>query len=68
MRVKSDSVKYFKAKGLDLGNNYEDYENSEEAKKLLPDKGIVETLYAIKECDKERDMEFFFKYRKLRGL
>ena len=60
MRVKSDRVKYFKAKGLDLGNNYEDYENSEEAKKLLPDKGIVETLYAIKkECDKERDMEFF---------
>lgn len=38
MRVKSDRVKYFKAKGLDLGNNYEDYENSEEAKKLLPDK------------------------------
>lgn len=60
MRVKSDRVKYFKTKGLDLGSNYEDYENSEEAKKLLPDKGIVETLYAIKkECDKERDMEFF---------
>lgn len=60
MRVKSDRVKYFKTKGLDLGSNYEDYENSDEAKKLLPDKGIVETLYAIKkECDKERDMEFF---------
>lgn len=60
MRVKSDRVKYFKTKGLDLGSNYEDYENSEEAKELLPDKGIVETLYAIKkECDKERDMEFF---------
>ena len=60
MRVKSDRVEYFKTKGLDLGSNYEDYENSEEAKKLLPDKGIVETLYAIKkECDKERDMEFF---------
>lgn len=60
MIVKSDRVKYFKTKGLDLGSNYEDYENSEEAKKLLPDKGIVETLYAIKkECDKERDMEFF---------
>lgn len=60
MRVKSDRVKYFKTKGLDLGSNYEDYENSEEAKKLLPDKGIVETLYAIKkECDKERDMKFF---------
>lgn len=60
MIVKSDRVKYFKTKGLDLGSNYEDYENSEEAKKLLPDKGIVETLYAIKkECDKERDMKFF---------
>ena len=58
--VKSDRVKYFKAKGLDLGNNYEDYENSEEAKKLLPDKELVETLYTIKkECDKEMDMEFF---------
>lgn len=60
MRVKSDRVKYFKAKGLDLGNNYEDYENSEEAKKLLPDKELVETVYTIKkECDKEMDMEFF---------
>lgn len=59
-RIKSDRVKYFKAKGLDLGNNYEDYENSEEAKKLLPDKELVETLYTIKkECDKEMDMEFF---------
>ena len=58
--VKSDRVKYFKAKGLDLGNNYEDYENSEEAKKLLPDKELVETLYTIKkECDKEMNMEFF---------
>jgi len=28
--VKSDRVKYFKAKGLDLGNNYEDYEKSAE--------------------------------------
>lgn len=60
VRVKSDRVKYFKAKGLDLGNNYVDYENSEEAKKLLPDKELVETLYTIKEkCDKEMDMEFF---------
>ena len=60
LRVKSDRVKYFKAKGLDLGNNYEDYENSEEAKKLLPDKELVETLYTIKkDCDKEMDMEFF---------
>lgn len=59
-RIKSDRVKYFKAKGLDLGNNYEDYENSEEAKNLLPDKELVETLYTIKkECDKEMDMEFF---------
>lgn len=60
MRVKSDRVKYFKTKGLDLGSNYEDYENSEEAKKLLPDKELVETLYTIKkDCDKEMDMEFF---------
>lgn len=60
MRVKSDRVKYFKTKGLDLGSNYEDYENSEEAKKLLPDKELVETLYTIQEeCDKEMDMEFF---------
>lgn len=60
MRVKSARIKYFKAKGLDLGNNYEDYENSEEAKKLLPDKELVETLYKIKkDDDKEMDMEFF---------
>ena len=60
MRVKSDRVKYFKAKGLDLGNNYEDYENSEEAKKLLPDKELVETVYTIKkECDKEMTWSSF---------
>ena len=59
-RVKSDRIKYFCAKGLDLGNNYEDYENSEEAKKLLPDPKLVEKLYAIQEeCDREKDMEFF---------
>lgn len=61
MQVKLDRIKYYKAKGLDLGNNYEDYENSEEAKKLLPDKELVETLFTIKEeCDKEMNMEFFF--------
>ena len=60
LQIKSDRIKYFKAKGLDLGENYEDYENSEEAKKLLPEKELVETLYTIKEeCDKEMDMEFF---------
>ena len=59
-QIKSTRIKYFKAKGLDLGDNYEAYENSEEAKKLLPDQERVESIYKIKdECDKEMDMEFF---------
>lgn len=58
--VKMDRIKYFQARGLDLGNNYDAYENSAEAKKLFPSKELAETLYTIKEeCNKEMDMEFF---------
>lgn len=59
--IKNNRIKYFKLKGLDLGDNYEDYANSEEAKKLLPDKEVVAKICQIKkECDREKEMEFFF--------
>ena len=36
--IKKERINYFKALGLDLGNNYDDYMKSEEAKKLIPSK------------------------------
>lgn len=61
IRIKNNRIKYFKLKGLDLGDDYETYENSEEAKKLLPDKQLVKKICQIKkECNREKEMEFFF--------
>lgn len=35
--IKRKRIEYFKSKGIDLGNNYEDYLNSQEAQKIKPD-------------------------------
>ena len=59
-QIKQARMKYFKNKGLDLGDNYELYEKSDEAKKLIPKPEIVEKLYEIKQkCDEEKEEEYF---------
>ena len=42
--IKENRIRYFKSRGLDLGNNYEAYEENDEAKKLMPDSELVEKL------------------------
>lgn len=39
-RIRESRITYFKELGLDLGNNYDDYINNEQAKKLIPSKAL----------------------------
>ncbi len=60
LSAKRERIRYFKSMGLDLGDDYEEYQKSEEAKKLIPDKDLVKEVARIKEeCKQEKDQEFF---------
>lgn len=53
-------IQYFKACGLDLGYEYSAYENSKEAKKLIPPSELVEKIKATREkFGKEVQLEYF---------
>lgn len=53
-------IQYFKSMGLDLGDEYEAYQKSEEAQKLIPDKDLVKEVLRIKEeCKNAEKREFF---------
>lgn len=59
-QIKQARINYFRNKGLDLGDNYELYEKSDEAQKLIPNPEIVEELYETKQkCDEEKEEEYF---------
>lgn len=58
--IKENRIRYFKSRGLDLGNNYEAYEENDEAKKLMPDSELVENLEKIyEECEKDKEIEYY---------
>ena len=60
--LKEKRVKYFKAKGLDLGDDYSAYENSEETKKIIPSKEFVKKIIETKEkSDKDKNKEFLLE-------
>lgn len=60
LSAKRARIKYFKRMGLDLGDDYDSYQKSEEAKKLIPDKDLVKEVARIKkECKQAKDREFF---------
>lgn len=60
LSAKEKRIKYLKSIGLDLGDDYEKYQKSEEAKKLSPDKDLVKEVSRIKEkCKQAKDREFF---------
>ena len=42
--IKNDRISYLKKNGIDLGDNYEDYLNSEEARKIWPSSERVDKL------------------------
>lgn len=46
--IKEERIKYFKIIGLDLGDNYDDYLKSEEARKLTPSKEGIERFIKSK--------------------
>ena len=68
--VKNKRVKFFKLKGLDLGDDYSAYENSEEAKKLIPNQEFVEKIIEIKKqndiATQNEILEKTSNYRKCR--
>ena len=42
--IEGNRIEYFKSLGIDLGNEYEAYEKSDECKKLIPDKEYIDRL------------------------
>lgn len=53
-------VEYFKACGLNLGFDYSSYENSEDAKKLIPPVEVVKKVKAIREkYGKDTELKYF---------
>ena len=56
-RVKENRIKYFKSKGIDLGNDYEPYEKSEECQKIKPSFEIAEKIKERRETYKKRIIE-----------
>lgn len=60
--IREKRIKYFKLKGLDLGDDYIQYENSEEAIKIWPNEELVKSILEINDiCKKENEKEFFLK-------
>lgn len=61
-KIRKNRIQYFKLKGLDLGEEYDSYEKSEEAIRLWPDKEVLKIIADIdRKCSKERDTEFLLK-------
>lgn len=58
--ILSNRIKYFKIHGIDLGNDYNAYINSEEAKKIWPSEEIAERFIKSKnEILNRRNIEFY---------
>lgn len=63
--IKSDRIDYFRACGIDLGSNYEEYLNSEEAKKVWPSTERIDKLIEEKEKNEEKcEQEIFNNTRR----
>lgn len=48
-KIIKDRINYFKARGLDLGNNYQDYVDSELAQKMWPSDADILQITSIRE-------------------
>ncbi|MBR2678237.1 MAG: hypothetical protein IKE63_02350 [Bacilli bacterium] len=59
-QIKDDRIRCFKANGIDLGNNYDDYLNNEEVKKIWPSaERIDELLKSVEHFKKLCDEELY---------
>ena len=58
--VISDRIKYYKKMGVDLGDDYEDYLESEEARKITPSHEFVNEVLSLRDkLTKEMDTELY---------
>ena len=58
--IQEERIKFFKIMGLDLGNNYEDYINNPEAKKLITSKERIEKLTESRNNYKNKFNNMFY--------
>ena len=58
--IKDDRIRFFKKLGLDLGNEYEAYVNSEECKALWPNQELVEKIINSRTSRVERVINEFY--------
>ena len=58
--IKKDRIKFFKAFGIDLGDNYEDYINNEECKKIIPTEELIQKIVESKRSYKEKALNDFY--------
>lgn len=60
--IRKKRIKYFKLKGIDLGDEYSAYESSEEVKKILPSQELINTICEKKEeCENEEKKELMLR-------
>lgn len=58
--IKYDRIRYFKNKGIDKGDNYDDYANSPECQAIAPSPLLVDKVIEAKEVAKEQaKIEFY---------
>ncbi len=58
--IKENRIEYFKYMGIDLGNNYEDYINNEECKKIWPDSKLIDNFIEKSNYyNNEANIEFY---------
>ena len=59
-RIRNNRIKYFKAKGIDLGEDYASYEQNEKCNKIRPNKNLVAIIVELSnKAINEKDQEFF---------
>ena len=52
--IKEIRISYFKAMGIDLGDNYEDYLKDERVKQIMPSKDFIEKVRGDREAIKKK--------------
>lgn len=58
--IRQHRINYFKNLGLDLGDNYEDYVNSEEAQKLWPTEDDIKRVTELKDYIYEQTIKYYY--------
>lgn len=58
--IKNNRIKYFKSLGIDLGDNYEEYINNPEVRRLWPSKVMINEIEKVKREIYEATIKSFF--------